>query len=142
MITSATIPRRILIADRSPIFRMGAKGTLKNFYEGTEFFEAGDQKSMLQIVAENDVDLVIMDDLLFEPEMRSVVKKVVKRRPRIRLLFLSDRSEEHFLSCLPAGGIYGYINKKALAGLLLEAVHQLMQGHHYFSQDLLIGRLL
>jgi DNA-binding NarL/FixJ family response regulator len=43
---------------------------------------------------------------------------------------------------MPKGGIYGYINKKAQAAQLLEAVEALKEGHHFFSQELLIDRLL
>jgi DNA-binding NarL/FixJ family response regulator len=96
----------------------------------------------MQLFRTHRFDLLIMDDLVFETELRQLIKKLRLINPSTRILFFSDRGEEHFLSCMPRGGIYGYINKKAPSAQLIEAVETLAQGHHYFSQELLIDRLL
>jgi DNA-binding NarL/FixJ family response regulator len=96
----------------------------------------------MQLFRTHRFDLLIMDDLVFETELRQLIKKLRLINPSTRILFFSDRGEEHFLSCMPRGGIYGYINKKAPSAQLIEAVDTLLQGHHYFSQELLIDRLL
>jgi DNA-binding NarL/FixJ family response regulator len=104
--------------------------------------EAGNGDKLMQLFSAYPIDLLIMDDLVFETELRQVIKKLRLINPATRILFFSDRGEEHFLSCMPKGGIYGYINKKAPSAQLIEAVNTLVQGHHYFSQELLIDRLL
>ncbi len=134
--------RHILVADRCPIFRLGMSSTLNKHYELKQVHEAGDAEMLMQVFKTHPIDLLIMDDLLFEGELRQVVKKLRLINPDIRILFFSDRGEEHFLSCMPRGGIYGYVNKKVQLPQLLEGVESLRQGHHYFSQDLLIDRLL
>jgi two-component system, NarL family, response regulator, fimbrial Z protein, FimZ len=134
--------RQILIADRCPIFRLGMTSTLGKHYDSIQTHEVGDGESLIQVFQAHPIDLLIMDDLLFGGELRQVIKKLRLINPNTRILFFSDRGEEHFLSCMPRGGIYGYVNKKAQLIQLLEGVEELRQGHHYFSQDLLIDRLL
>ncbi|MFM8591824.1 MAG: response regulator [Sphingomonadales bacterium] len=134
--------RQVVVADRSPIFRLGMSSTFKKHYESVQVHEAGNGEKLMQLFNEHAIDLLIMDDLVFETELRPLVKKLRLINPSTRILFFSDRGEEHFLSCMPKGGIYGYINKKAQAAQLLEAVEALKEGHHFFSQELLIDRLL
>lgn len=142
MLNSATVLKHVLIADRSPIFRLGMSSTFKKNYESLHVHEAGNEEKLMQLFQEHSIDLLIMDDLLFELDLRQVVKKLRQINPVTRILFFSDRGEEHFLSCMPKGGVYGYVNKKAQLPQLLEAVKELAEGHHYFSQELLIERLL
>jgi DNA-binding NarL/FixJ family response regulator len=134
--------QQVLIADRSPIFRLGMSSTLKQHFRSIQVHEAGNGDTLMQQFRTVSVDLLIMDDLLFEMELRQLIKKLRLTNPATRILFFSDRGEEHFLSSMPKGGIYGYINKKAPSAQLIEAVETLVQGHHYFSQELLIERLL
>jgi DNA-binding NarL/FixJ family response regulator len=134
--------QQILIADRSPIFRLGMCNTFKQNYTSVQVREAGNGDKLMQLFSAYPIDLLIMDDLVFETELRQVIKNLRLINPATRILFFSDRGEEHFLSCMPKGGIYGYINKKAPSAQLIEAVNTLVQGHHYFSQELLIDRLL
>ncbi|MFM8805984.1 MAG: response regulator transcription factor [Sphingomonadales bacterium] len=134
--------QQVLIADRSPIFRLGMCNTFKLHFKSAQVHEAGNGDALMQLFRNVSVDLLIMDDLLFEPDLRQLIKKLRLINPATRILFFSDRGEEHFLSCMPKGGIYGYVNKKAPSTQLIEAVETLVQGHHYFSQDLLIERLL
>lgn len=134
--------QHILIADRSPIFRLGMSSTFKKKYDSLQVHEAGNEEKLIELFQEHPIDLLIMDDLLFEMELRQLVKKLRLINPVTRILFFSDRGEEHFLSCMPKGGVYGYVNKKAQLTQLLEAIKELAEGHHYFSQELLIERLL
>jgi two-component system response regulator FimZ (fimbrial Z protein) len=134
--------RQILIADRCPIFRLGMSSTFSKHYDSIQTHEVGDAQSLMEAFQAHPIDLLIMDDLLFVEELRQVIKKLRLINPDTRILFFSDRGEEHFLSCMPRGGIYGYVNKKAPMIQFLEGVEVLRKGHHYFSQDLLIDRLL
>jgi len=111
--------QQILIADRSPIFRLGMSSTFKKNYELLHVHEAGNEEKLMQLFQEHSIDLLIMDDLLFELDLRQVVKKLRQINPVTRILFFSDRGEEHFLSCMPKGGVYGYVNKKAQLPQLL-----------------------
>jgi DNA-binding NarL/FixJ family response regulator len=142
MVQKSNNPQQVLIADRSPIFRLGMCNTLKQHYSSAAIFEVGNGDALMQLFRTHRFDLLIMDDLVFETELRQLIKKLRLINPSTRILFFSDRGEEHFLSCMPRGGIYGYINKKAPSAQLIEAVDTLLQGHHYFSQELLIDRLL
>lgn len=134
--------KQVLIADRSPIFRLGMCSTFKQFFRSVLVQETGNGEKLMELFRAYPIDLIIMDDLLFETELRQLIKKLRLINPATRILFFSDRGEEHFLSCMPKGGIYGYINKKSPSTQLIEAVETIVQGHHYFSQDLLIDRLL
>ncbi len=142
MLNSPIILKQVLIADRSPIFRLGMSSTFKKLQATVLLHEAGNGEKLMEIFQEHSIDLLIMDDLLFDMDLRQLVKKLRLINPATRILFFSDRGEEHFLSCMPKGGIYGYVNKKAQMTQLAEAVEALTQGHHYFSQELLIERLL
>jgi DNA-binding NarL/FixJ family response regulator len=134
--------QHVVIADRSPIFRLGMSSTIKKFYPSLQVHEAGNGEKLMQLFKDHSIDLLVMDDLLLDTDLRQLIKKLRLINPVTRILFFSDRGEEHFLSCMPKGGIYGYVNKKAPAAQLLEAVEALKEGHHFFSQELLIDRLL
>ncbi|NDF99586.1 MAG: DNA-binding response regulator, partial [Chitinophagia bacterium] len=121
--------QQLLIADRSPIFRLGMCSTFKQHFSSAAVFEAGNGDTLMQLFRKHRIDLLIMDDLVFETELRQLIKKLRLINPSTRILFFSDRGEEHFLSCMPRGGIYGYINKKAPSAQLIEAVETLAQGH-------------
>jgi two-component system response regulator FimZ (fimbrial Z protein) len=134
--------QQLLIADRSPIFRLGLSSTFQQYFKSVQVHEAGNGDQLVQLFRAHPIDLLIMDDLLFGTDLLQLIKKLRLINPDTRILFFSDRGEEHFLSCMPRGGLYGYINKKAPSTQLIEAVQTLVRGHHYFSQELLIDRLL
>lgn len=91
-----------------------------------------DVASMLENEA---VDVVVMD--INMPGMNGIAttKRVKEKYPTIKVLALTMSSDDSHIRQMVQAGASGYIMKSAGRDELTRAIHEVMEGKHYFSDQ-------
>ena len=119
---------RVLIADPADLARQGLHGLLST-QEDLEVVASC--KTVDEVVSESiarSPDVVLLGYGFSEPQRLEAVRQIVKNRPWIPVLVLTDHPElDAFLSCIRAGA-RGYLGGNVDASGLIEAARKLSSG--------------
>jgi DNA-binding NarL/FixJ family response regulator len=119
---------RVLIADPADLARQGLHGLLST-QEDLEVVASC--KTVDEVVSESiarSPDVVLLGYGFSEPQRLEAVRQLVKNRPWIPVLVLTDHPElDAFLSCVRAGA-RGYLGGNVDASGLIEAARKLSSG--------------
>ena len=119
---------RVLIADPADLARQGLRGLLST-QEDLEVVASC--KTVDEVVSESIVqspDVALLGYGFSEPQRLETVRQIVKNRPWIPVLVLTDHPElDAFLSGVRAGA-RGYLGGNVDASGLIEAVRRLSSG--------------
>ncbi len=128
---------KIIIVDDHDIFREGLKVILKtiNFVEVVA--EASDGKKFLKLLEKKECDFVLMDIQMPVMDGIDATKLAMEMYPNLKIVALSMYDQEKYLQSMPDAGAKGFLLKKIKRGELEYAISTVMEGSHYFSQELL-----
>lgn len=128
------------IADDHKIFRQGLKIALKDEHLHC-IGEAGNGKELLTLLADNKVDIVLLD--LKMPDMDGIetTKQLREKYPDVKILILTMFDDEHFIIHLMEAGASGYLLKNAEPAEIKLAIHAAMENGYYFN-DLVSSTML
>lgn len=138
-------PIKILIADDHAIVRLGLSALFRYQKDMKLVGEADDGESLLKIAAESHPDVIIMDLMMpvmdgveairhiLAPSSASTSHSNSSTHPRILILTSFGSSAE--LSSAVKAGAAGVILKGAPPETLLDAIHTVMNGETYFSDE-------
>jgi two-component system response regulator DevR len=119
---------RVLIADPADLARLGLSGLLSAM---EDVVVVASCRTVEETVAESIAqppDVVLLGYGFSEPQRLETVRQIVKNRPWIPVLVLTDRPEfDAFLSCVRAGA-RGYLGGNVDTSGLIEAVRKLSSG--------------
>ena len=123
---------RVLLVDDHTIVREGICALLELSPEIEIVGEAGNGNEALEIAAKQKIDIVLMD--LSMPEMGGLKRPdSCKEFPGIKVIILTQYSdEEHVFSILEAGA-HGFLNKSAASSELISAIRSVYRGDSYLS---------
>jgi len=124
---------RILIADDHGVMRKGLHLQLEE-HEGLEVIgEAADGRIAVQMAADLQPDVVIMD--IGMPNLNGIeaAAQILKANPKTGVIILSMHSDEEYLLRALAAGARGYLMKETAEADLDRAVRAVAQGRSYFS---------
>ena len=125
----------LLIADDHTMFLQGIVSLLQKEPEINIVGKAFNGIEALEIIKKESIDLIILD--ISMPEMDGIeLSKILKREyPEIKILIVSTHSNVKIISRLIRIGVNGYLLKNAEKSELLKAIHSIMQGDDYFSEE-------
>jgi DNA-binding NarL/FixJ family response regulator len=125
----------LLIADDHTMFLQGIASLLEQESEINIVGKANNGVEALHIIRKEAVDLIILD--LSMPEMDGIeLSKILKKdNPEIKILVVSTHSNVKIISRLIRIGVNGYLLKNAEKAELLKAIHAIIQGDNYFSEE-------
>jgi DNA-binding NarL/FixJ family response regulator len=125
----------IIIVDDHKIFRQSLKSIVTVENIATVIGEASNGLEFLELLSYMKPDLVLMD--LDMPDMNGMeaTQRAIKLYPDIKILaFTMFGDEEYFLKMIDLG-VKGYILKSADISELEKAIHFIMRGEIYFSNQ-------
>lgn len=129
---------RIVIADPADLARQGLRGLLST-QEDLEVVASC--RAVDEVVSESIVqspDVALLGYGFSEPQRLEAVRHIVKNRPWIPVLVLTDHPElDAFLSCVRAGA-RGYLGGNVDASGLIEAVRKLSSGGCAMEPSILV----
>ena len=126
---------KLLIADDHTMFLQGIVSLLEQEAEINIVGKANNGIEALNIIKKETVDLIILD--ISMPEMDGIeLSKILKKEyAEIKILVVSTHSNVKIISRLIRIGVDGYLLKNAEKSTLLEAIHSIIEGDTYFSEE-------
>jgi DNA-binding NarL/FixJ family response regulator len=136
--------KKVFIVDDHPVVRQG----LAAFINGEDDFivcgDAEDAESAIKLINELEPDIIIAD-LSLKGTGGIDLAAAVRARFNIPVLILSMHDENIYAERAIRAGAQGYIMKKESMDAVVKALHDILDGKIYVSEELkdrLLGRLL
>jgi DNA-binding NarL/FixJ family response regulator len=129
----------IIIADDHRLFRTGLKYIIDESRKYRVIGEVSNGIELLDLLANVTPQLVIMD--INMPVMNGIeaTRKVLEKYPALNILILSMYGESDYYNTLLDLGIKGFVLKDADNEEFFLAIHKILSGGTYYSQELLLN---
>ncbi len=133
IVESPSRTTRLLIVDDHPLVRSGIISIIQMESDLQVCGEAEDQAKAMELVAEMEPDLVLVDISLKNSNGLNLLKDLSQNYPQILTLAVSMHDEYTYaVRCLKAGA-RGYIMKQEGTERILEAIRCVLSGKTYLS---------
>lgn len=127
----------IVLVDDHILFRDGLKFILSNM-EGINISgEASNGIEFLEILHDHVPDLVLMDISMPEMDGFECTQVALSQVPDLKVIALSSFGEEIYYRKMIEAGVKGFLTKNSSKDELEQAINSVLNGDHYFSQELL-----
>lgn len=128
---------RALLADSHLGMLGGVHSLLDTLFETV--LMVANERSLMEAVTTFKPDLVVVDLSLPGEGEANVAKRLIGRRPDLRLIVLSVHDEPTVVSQMLDAGAAGFVLKRAAATDLVPAVQEVLQGGTYVCASLREG---
>jgi DNA-binding NarL/FixJ family response regulator len=124
---------RILLADK----HSNALGAMCRLLEAEAetVLMVSDETSLWGALENFKPDVVVADLSLPCSEGTNVARALKKRHSSVKVIILSSYDERSVLNEVMAAGVEGFILKRTAAIDLIPAIHEIMEGRTFVSQD-------
>jgi DNA-binding NarL/FixJ family response regulator len=125
----------ILLVDDHDIVRDGIRMLLEDEVGFKIAAEAENGKGAIKACKEHDIDLIVMD--ISMPKMNGIeaTREIKESFPEIKVLALTMMDEDQHIRQMIEAGASGYILKSSDKIELVDAIINILEGKHYFSND-------
>jgi len=128
--------RKILIVDDHPIVRDGLIRLIHEEQSLTVCGQAEDAHQALKAISESRPDIAIVDITLKSSDGIDLMKSIRSQYPKLPVLILSMHDETLYAERALRAGAKGYIMKQEASEKLMEAVHEILSGRIYCSDNI------
>ncbi|MDK9715154.1 MAG: response regulator transcription factor [Sulfuritalea sp.] len=125
---------RVLLADDHAIIRDGVKQILADTEDIVVAGEAANGAEVLKMVAEHELDLLVLDISMPGKNGLEIVKLVRQDRPRLPILIFSMHQEEQYALRALHAGASGYLTKESDSEVLIAAMRKVAAGGVHVSE--------
>jgi DNA-binding NarL/FixJ family response regulator len=132
-VTSSRKPAKVLIVDDHPMVREGLTLRMSTRPDLKVCGEAATEEEALALVRETNPELVLIDISLKSGNGIELVKQIKSRHPAVKMLVISGFQESLYAERALRAGALGYLNKQESNDKVLDAIHTVLTGQHYFS---------
>lgn len=132
---------KVAIADDHKIFRSGVINTLTPYENINVIFEADDGEHLLQLIAQQQPDVILMD--LKMPNMDGIqaTVKVKEKYPHVKIIVLTMYEDDNFIVHLVENGANAYLLKNAEPEEIYEAICTTYEKGFYFNENVNLALL-
>lgn len=130
-------PASVIIMDEHPIVRMSIEVLLQKNKNIAITLKSGDCHEALDHIRHHPVDMVILDIDLPGMDGFTLLKRIKKLNNKIKVLFLSSKSESFYAGRAMRAGANGFVSKRKDLGDIYNAVQMLLGGYSFFPADTL-----
>ncbi len=126
----------ILVVDDHEIVFEGIRLLFYNEQESYRFEYVFDGAKLLELLAENEYDLIILDLNLPNTDTLNIFQEILEQYPKQKVLIYTMSSEDVYALKFMKLGAYGYLNKNSDSNELIKAIKSILSGVKYFTEDL------
>jgi DNA-binding NarL/FixJ family response regulator len=127
---------KIFIVDDHPLVREWLANLIHQTQDLVVCGEAEDAKTALQAIARSTPDLAIIDLSLGNGSGIDLIRSVRSLFPNVAVIVLSMHDERVYAERSIRAGARGYIMKRESTKKIIDAIHHVLQGDMYLSQEL------
>ncbi len=124
---------KIAIADDHTMFCDGIKSVLESADEFSVVKIVENGQLLLDFLAKNEVDIVLMDINMTVVNGVEASRKVLKLYPKIKIIVLSMYKKPAIIKELLELGVHAYVLKDAEKGELVKAIDKVILGEKYYD---------
>ncbi len=126
---------QILVADDHAILRDGVVSLLRSEPSFQIACAAASGYEVLDLIGKHAVDVCLLDINMPGLDGIETARLILQRKPGIRIIMLTTYNDREIISELVQIGVAGYLLKNSDKEELVEAIHKVMKGRHYFSEE-------
>lgn len=130
---------KIAIVDDHRILRDGLKSLINEMNDAEVLFEASNGKEFVALLDSFSPDLAIIDINMPIMGGEEAIRIAKAKQPSLKTIVLSMYSDEQYFNTMKKVGADGYIIKESDYDELTQAIHTVIKGGKYFSQQLLLN---
>ena len=127
---------RVLIADDHQLFRDGLKALLHSAPDTEVLGEASTGKEAIQLAAECQPDVILMDLQMPELDGIEATRHIVRANPHINVLMVTMFEDDPSVFAAMRAGARGYVLKGAKHDEMLRAIRAVSSGEAIFSPSI------
>lgn len=126
---------KLLIADDHAIVRDGIVSLLQTEPSFVIAGVAATGKEVMELLQKKEIDVCLLDINMPELDGMQTARQIREKKPGIKIIMLTTYNDREIISELVHIGVAGYLLKNSDKQELVEAVHKVMKGRHYFSEE-------
>jgi len=126
---------RILVADDHAILRDGVVSLLQKEASLQVTCTATGGYEVLEKLQSNEVDVCLLDINMPGLDGIETARLIRQQKPAIKIIILTTYNDREIISELIHIGVGGFLLKNSDKEELVEAIHKVMNGRHYFSEE-------
>ena len=127
---------KLLVADDHAIVRDGIVSLLRSMPDFEVTGTASNGFEVLELAGKQPVDVCLLDISMPGMDGIETARQLCQSKPGIKIIMLTTYSDREIISELVHIGVSGYLLKNSDKEELAEAIHRVMKGRHYFSEDI------
>ena len=128
---------KIFIVDDHPVMRLGLGHLIASTEDLEVCGEAGSADETIEAVKNGgEVDLFIIDVSLPDRNGLELLKELRSGQPELKCLIISSHDEDVYAERVLRSGGRGYVMKNRAPEQLIDAIHQVLGGGIFLSQDM------
>jgi len=127
----------MIIVDDHLIFQQGLKAIIGSEGIATVIGEAANGKEFIELLSHHKPDLVLMDIDMPQMNGMEATQKALEIMPDLKIIALTMFGDEEYYYKMIDLGVKGFILKSAGINEVEKAIHDVMLGESYFSNELL-----
>ncbi len=134
----------IVVVDDHKLFRNGLAAILQDDDRFNLVGGADDKESLLVLLAQNKVDIVLLDISLPNESGLDILSEVNNQFPDVKCIMLTMHEEIHYVKESLKKGAYGYLLKDSGEQELVTAILAVFEGKKHFKDkisDLLVEEM-
>ena len=124
---------KLAIADDQVLFLKGLRLLMQSFEEIELIIEATNGQELIEAVALNPPDVILMDLRMPVMDGLAATEKIKALYPAIKIILLTMYDEERLINHMMKVGANGYLLKNEEPEILREAIQAVMEKEFYFN---------
>jgi two-component system, NarL family, response regulator DevR len=127
---------RILIVDDHPVVRHGLESLLAGHPDLAVVATAGDGAEVLPLLANQPVDVILLDIQMRGQSGIDVARRVRQTYPNVKIIILTTYDDESYLHQALTAGVDGYLLKSASHKTLPDSIRAVSRGQKLLTSSL------
>lgn len=127
----------VLLIDDHAMFRQGVKFLLTDLNEQLNFFEAGSCDQALTILAEQHINLILLDLNMPGTEGLNALQSITSAAQGAPVAVLSGEDSPQIIRAAIDAGASGFVPKSSSSAILLAALQLILAGGIYLPRNVL-----